>query len=238
MSTEDRPQEEPAVGPEWADVVAQPIEALSDSRSDAGDSGYDESILSTASVSTSIFAYEKEHGRTYHAEHLAGYKYAWPNDEEEQERLDVQYHGYRLTIGNKIFHAPLEHPTNVLDIGTGTGIWCIDVADAYPGANVIGVDISPIQPKWVPTNCEFQIFDLEQSWTWGDNHFDLIHTRIMNGVALRSWPKFYEQAFQKLKPGGWVENQEFDLGVTSDDNTIPPDSHFQQWLSYFEEGLQ
>jgi tRNA G46 methylase TrmB len=34
----------------------------------------------------------------------------------------------------------------VLDIGTGTGIWAIDYADAHPDSTVIGVDLSPIQP--------------------------------------------------------------------------------------------
>ena len=31
------------------------------------------------------------------------------------------YHAVRLSIGNKLFHAPLRDPTCVLDIGTGTG---------------------------------------------------------------------------------------------------------------------
>jgi methylase of polypeptide subunit release factors len=35
---------------------------------------------------------------------------------------------------------------NVLDFATGTGIWAIEFADEYPGANVIGTDLSPIQP--------------------------------------------------------------------------------------------
>lgn len=34
----------------------------------------------------------------------------------------------------------------MLDLGTGTGIWAIDFADEYPSANVIGTDLSPIQP--------------------------------------------------------------------------------------------
>ena len=218
--------------------TVEPIEAASDSHSQSGDSGYDESLLSTASITSSVYAYEQQHGRTYHAGHLSEYKYAFPNDEPEQERLDIQYHGYRLTIANKIFHAPISSPTSVLDVGTGTGIWCMDIADAYPGANVIGMDISPIQPRNVPSNCSFEISNLEDPWTYADNRFDLVHTRIMNGFSLRSWPKFYAEAFRALKPGGWVENQEFDLAVTSDDNTIPEDSKFQQWLGYFEEGLQ
>lgn len=57
----------------WAD--------LSDS-----DSGYNETQMSTASVTSSIYAYEQENGRTYHA-YKAG-KYVMPNDDGEQERMD------------------------------------------------------------------------------------------------------------------------------------------------------
>lgn len=39
-------------------------------------------------------------------------------------------------------------PARILDLGTGTGIWAIDMADKYPDAEVIGVDLSVIQPKW------------------------------------------------------------------------------------------
>jgi hypothetical protein len=35
---------------------------------------------------------------------------------------------------------------NVLTIFAG--IWAMDVADAYPSASVIGVDIAAIQPDW------------------------------------------------------------------------------------------
>lgn len=31
----------------------------------------------------------------------------------------------------------------------GTGIWCIDFADQHPGADVLGIDLSAIQPSWV-----------------------------------------------------------------------------------------
>lgn len=36
-------------------------------------------------------------------------------------------------------------PFRVLDLGTGTGIWAIDFGDMYPSAEVLGIDISPIQ---------------------------------------------------------------------------------------------
>ena len=54
------------------------------------DSGYNEEQMSTASVTSSIFAYEQENGRTYHA-YKSG-KYVMPNDEGEQERMDSKFH--------------------------------------------------------------------------------------------------------------------------------------------------
>ena len=47
--------------------------------------------------------------------------------------------------------APLENPRRILDIGTGTGIWAIQMADDYPDCTVIGTDLSPVQPSWYET---------------------------------------------------------------------------------------
>jgi len=53
-----------------------------------------------------------------------------------------------LVLDGKLHLAPLDAPQRILDIGTGTGIWAIDIADEYPMAEVIGTDLSPIQPRW------------------------------------------------------------------------------------------
>lgn len=34
---------------------------------------------------------------------------------------------------------------------------CSDFADKFPGTKVIGTDISPIQPSWVPSNLELLV---------------------------------------------------------------------------------
>lgn len=49
-------------------------------------------------------------------------------------------------MDGKLFLAPVKEPSKVLDIGTGTGIWAMDFGDEFSEAEVIGTDISPIQP--------------------------------------------------------------------------------------------
>lgn len=71
----------------------------------------------------------------------------------EQDREDMKHAMTVAVCGDKLHFCPLgEHPGRVLDLGTGTGIWAVDMGDAYPSAEVIGVDLSPIQPTFVPPN--------------------------------------------------------------------------------------
>lgn len=200
------------------------------------DSGYDETLCSTESLRSSVYAYEIEHGRTYHAFHAG--KYHVPNDAGEQDRLDCHYHALRLSIEDKLFHAPVKEPTSILDVGTGTGIWAVDVADEFPTAQVIGFDLSPIQPNWIPPNLHFEVLDADEEWGYGQDRFSLVHTRFMNGFSIKDWSHFYKEAYHSLQPGGWVENQEFDCQVLSDDNTIPPDSKVQEWVKLWNEGIE
>ena len=99
-------------------------------------------------------------------------------------------------LGDRLFWAPIgSEPQKVLDLGTGTGIWAIDFADMFPSADVVGTDLSPIQPEWLPPNLRFEIDDAESSWTWKPESFDYIHNR--NFVcAIRDWPRLIQQTFE------------------------------------------
>lgn len=56
---------------------------------------------------------------------------------------------YFLLLEQKRYLAPIgKHPEQILDLGTGTGIWAMDIADEIPSAQVTGIDIAPIQPSW------------------------------------------------------------------------------------------
>ena len=109
--------------------------------------------------------------------------------------------------------APLKEPKKILDLGTGTGIWAIDMADLYPDANLIGTDLSPVQPQWwgapdflsllninacscrVPDNVHFEINDVEGDWTYTEDSFDYIHIRIMI-TAISDWKSTIRKAYR------------------------------------------
>lgn len=53
-----------------------------------------------------------------------------PNDEEEQDRMDIQHHICLLALKGRLYAAPpLKNPQKILDLGTGTGIWVIDMGE-------------------------------------------------------------------------------------------------------------
>ncbi|KAK5092900.1 hypothetical protein LTR70_010183 [Exophiala xenobiotica] len=190
----------------------------------------------TRSVSSSIYNYKCENGRRYHA-YREG-QYVLPNDEQEQERLDLQHHIWRSILGGSLFTAPLKQPLRILDLGTGTGIWAIDMADQSPYAEVLGVDLSPIQPDWVPPNCKFYVDDYEGQWTYReDEAFDYIHGRALSGTS-GDWHRFYEKVYSNLKPGGWVEMQEYDAWIFSDDDSCDRAPWTMEWVERLDTASQ
>ncbi|OCK79493.1 methyltransferase [Lepidopterella palustris CBS 459.81] len=185
----------------------------------------------TMSISSSVMDYN---GRRYHRFHDG--EYIFPNDEKEQDRLDMLHHIYLLIQGGSLSTAPITSPNRVLDIGAGTGIWALDFADQFPEAEVLGIDLSPIQPNWVAPNCRFLVDDLEAEWAYPSHqHFDYIHQRSMAG-SIKDWGALYSQAFENLVPGGWFEIQEFDVWFHSQHpDGLAEDSAVMRWQKLIDD---
>lgn len=99
----------------------------------------------TQSLTESVTDYPVENGRTYHRYHEGGtfavsrsiklrtawliwcLAYLYPNDEQELDRLDMQHHMFKMVMEGRLFRVPLQNPERVLDIGTGSGIWPIEM---------------------------------------------------------------------------------------------------------------
>lgn len=125
----------------------------------------------------------------------------------------------------------IQYVTNLV---VNIGIWAIDIADAFPRARVIGTDLSPIQPAWIPPNLEFFVDDAESEWSFRDNYFDYIHGCDLGG-SISDWPKLLSQCYKHTKPGGWVELQDFEMEHFSDDDTLKLAPKLGQFFDLLKE---
>ncbi|RKK95741.1 hypothetical protein BFJ71_g8207 [Fusarium oxysporum] len=132
------------------------------------------------------------------------------------------------TSGHRNVRGNIDKLKRVLDVGTGTGIWAIDFADEHPDAEVIGTDLSPIQPRWVPPNVKFELEDATKDWTRPENHFDLVHVRFLIG-AISDWVALFKEASHCCKPGGFVESGEINPTSYSYNGTIDDVGALQTW---------
>ncbi|EPE31357.1 S-adenosyl-L-methionine-dependent methyltransferase [Glarea lozoyensis ATCC 20868] len=102
------------------------------------------------------------------------------------------------------------------------------MADAYPSAEVLGLDIAPVQPQWVPPNCRFEIDDIEMPWTLDADSFDFIHARDLL-LSVRDWPKLIQQSYDHIKPGGYLELQCVWPKLKCDDGSAPRESGLMEF---------
>lgn len=215
--------------PSTKEAVHQPIEADPELFGESDSGLGDEESRYTASLTSSIERYTVENGRRYHA-----YKdgsYPMPNDDSELDRLDLTHQMLRILMRDKLYFAPIstDKPIKVLDIGTGTGIWAIELGDELPLAEIVGIDLSPTQSSWVPPNVKFEVDDCEEPWTF-QQPFDFIHSRYM-AAAIKDWPKLARQCFEHTTPGGYCEFQDFDLQYYSEDGSMTPEAPITDWVN-------
>jgi len=148
-------------------------------------------------------------------ERVVGLPYALPADIEEINRLDFQHYMLRFAFrGN--YAAPLVNPAAILDVGTGTGRWAIEMAQLFPQANVIGLDVKPpaVDEKAErnremdvrPPNYRFVAGNLLEGLPFADASFDFVHMRLLfTAIPHDRWQAAVNELVRVTRPGGWVE---------------------------------
>ncbi|TFK39535.1 S-adenosyl-L-methionine-dependent methyltransferase [Crucibulum laeve] len=139
-----------------------------------------------------------------------GSSYVLPSDEMEYTRLTIQHLMWRRAFEGRLLYAPvtLKDGDEVLETGTGTGVWLLDLAKEYPGSvNLHGTDIEPnLFPKSHPENIHFSLASvtaLSRDW---DNKFNLVNQRFLVAALKKSeWPIALEELRRVLAPGGWLQ---------------------------------
>ncbi|CAG8582169.1 5814_t:CDS:2 [Ambispora leptoticha] len=148
-------------------------------------------------------------GRRYH--NLSNSVYFLANDDEEAYRLS-RYHEVIKDIWGGLFNSPVEEKlrqgARVIDIGCGSGLWILDMANQYPNSKFIGIDISPIHPtESLPPNVKFVQYNVLDVLPYEDFSFDLVHAKFMVAAFTETqWEeKFIPEMIRLARPGGWVE---------------------------------
>ena len=88
---------------------------------------------------------------------------------------------FRCDLGRyKYVFSPLViWAANLVDMGTGTGEWAMEVADQFPGARIYGLDLSPIQPNIIPRNAQFILKDISEPLDFDTGQTDLVQSRFI-----------------------------------------------------------
>ncbi|KAG8903540.1 hypothetical protein FRB99_003139 [Tulasnella sp. 403] len=148
------------------------------------------------------------HGRSYNSTNQV---YMLPADDAEQDRLDMQHRSLFHFVGGlfpwpervepHLVSSGAQRPA-VLDIGTGSGTWALEMGRRYPHADVVGIDLAPplVDVNWIPDNCRFEIDDANLSMMHYASTFDFVHMRAAD-MGVHDFEGFLYNVAQVLKPG-------------------------------------
>lgn len=122
------------------------------------------------------------------------------------------------TAGLSVLDWSAGAPSRVLDLGTGTGKWVVEMARQWKETEFIGLDLVPVQTplthmpdedlqgrvSWVVANAL-------QGLPFPDHSFDYIHIRLINsGIPEDKWEYFLSEVVRVLTPTGQLEILESD----------------------------
>jgi SAM-dependent methyltransferase len=167
--------------------------------------------------------------------YLAGTDYLLPKDAEEEYRLNYQHYALYHALGNH-YLAPLSSPIRLmLDTGTGTGIWPIEMARLFPEATVIGIDIdAALFKQETPEHCLLRVGNVLTGLPFPDRFFEYTHQRLLvAAIPAGKWPEVIRELVRVTRVGGWVEVVEVETRIA---NAGPATVQFQTLLDTLIDG--
>ncbi|QRV90018.1 methyltransferase domain protein [Ceratobasidium sp. AG-Ba] len=168
-------------------------------------------------------------GRQFHD---ADSNYPLPNDIEEHHRLTSQHEAIKLIVGAN-YTAPLPQlndgtgPKSILDIGTGSGQWVIDISNEFPMAKAVGIDLSEpsIDKSTIPERVSFVVGDIVKALPFESASFDVVHMRMLPSFQHRAM--LYKEVHRILRPGGIIQLVEPGEFASRVDPNMPELAAFQ-----------
>lgn len=179
-----------------------------------------------------------ENGRIYGND-----SYFMPCDQQEQDCLAIQHQVFLLALKGKLTTTNVTSSTKrILDLGTGPGYWAVAMAQLYPHAEVVGIDMAVWDVETTEavagsSNVTWEIDDLD---VWGvDDDVEDASLRLerydiardhANREPLESPAKWREKSSSDTASHGThprtPSEQTYDLYVLEPD--VQPGWHFSE----------
>ena len=128
-----------------------------------------------------------------------------------------------------------QQPPRVLDLGCGTGLWMLEMAQRFPLAQFVGVDLHRMGPAKLEPNVVYQApWDHEGPWAFGEKSWDMIHLQMGLG-SVSDWPRLYQKILNHLVPGtGYFESVELDFEPRPADASLQRGMLTDWWNLYIK----
>ncbi|KAI0444321.1 S-adenosyl-L-methionine-dependent methyltransferase [Xylaria telfairii] len=155
-------------------------------------------------------------------------EYVFTRDFLDNNRINLMHFLWTKLFGFAIHPKIPTEATNlrVADVGTGTGIWLLDVQGSLKEAQLDGFDISfdaAPPSETLPTGVTFRHWDVRDDVPADlEGAYDIINVRFFAFVLLNDEiPRVVAKLFTLLKPGGYLQWGEPDLESLRFDRTKP-----------------
>ncbi|KAG8871303.1 hypothetical protein FRB97_008816 [Tulasnella sp. 331] len=154
--------------------------------------------------------FKKLHGRAFTSQ---SDDYMLPADDREHSRLDLQHNVLKFHLRSlypyprwveRLLRPDQERQPAVLDIGTGSGRWAVEMALQFPHIEVLGIDLVPpvlLDIDMIPYNCRFEVDDANLSMAHHKDCFDVVQVRCAD-QGINDYNGFLYEVAQTIRPHG------------------------------------
>ncbi len=138
---------------------------------------------------------------------VADAPYMLPKDDAELNRLDFQHYMLRYAMRG-LYAPPLGQLRSALDVGCGTGRWALEMAQVFPQARIVALDLVAPPATGAPQPANFQFIEGNalKGLPFADGAFDFTHQRALLGaIPEAAWPGVARELARVTAPDGWVQ---------------------------------
>ncbi|KIO29852.1 hypothetical protein M407DRAFT_46039, partial [Tulasnella calospora MUT 4182] len=168
------------------------------------------------------------HGRTFNN---TSDNYMLPADVAEHSRLDLQHEMLKRRRGG-LFYAPQAvrralaprdgSRPSILDVGSGSGSWVIEMGRQFPHAEVVGLDLAPANlSSTPPSNCRFECDDANLGLLHYKGCFDVVNASCVT-LGITNYRKFMDEVVEILRPGGVFLTVAGDMQIYDENHKLVP----------------